>query len=193
MYAILEKTARQYKRLNTRCEALSVPRTRQVLCVDIARQRLSLFEGESLQHTYIVSTSRRPPSCIEESLGTPLGLHRIAQKIGDGSPVGTVFRGRVSIGQTWQELAASEAAENCITSRILWLEGLQDGHNRGPGRDTFKRYIYLHGTNQHERLGQPNSHGCILLSDADIIELHDRLEVGTLVWIDLGNDAEPRG
>ncbi len=149
---------------------------------------MALLKEGSLQKTYTVSTSRRPPSCIEDSLGTPLGLHRIARKIGEDALPGTVFRGRVSIGQTWHELPQGEAAENCITSRILWLEGLEEGHNRGPGRDTFNRYIYLHGTNQHERLGQPNSHGCVLLSDADIIELYERLDLGTLVWIDAASD-----
>jgi len=109
---------------------------------------------------------------------TPLGLHRIAQKIGGGAPIGTVFRYRRPIGLTWE--GTPEAA---IVHRILWLEGLEPGFNRGGNVDSFRRCIYLHGFGDEATLGRPQSHGCIHVAATDLIALFDRVSVGTLVWI----------
>jgi len=109
---------------------------------------------------------------------TPLGLHRIAQKIGGGWPVGTVFKGRKPVGFMWRGLPLAP-----ITTRILWLEGLEPGFNRGGNVDSFARYIYIHGTGDEPGLGRPASHGCIHLAADDLVPLFDKLGVGTLVWI----------
>ena len=109
---------------------------------------------------------------------TPRGLHRIAKKIGGGWPVGTVFKGRQVIGFTWQGHPFAP-----ITNRILWLEGLEAGFNRGGNVDSFQRYIYIHGTGNETTLGRPDSHGCIHLSANDLMPLYDKLPEGTLVWI----------
>ncbi len=132
-----------------------------------------------LRKSFRISTSRFGIGQAENSNRTPLGLHRIAQKVGGGWPVGTVFKSREMIGYTWQ--GRNGAA---ITNRILWLEGLEPGINRGPGVDTFARYIYIHGTNDEPSLGRPASHGCIHLSGAELLPLYDLLPCGTLVWID---------
>ena len=47
---------------------------------------------------------------------------------------------------------------------MLTLEGLEDGVNHGPGRDSLERYIYLHGTNHEAEIGRPTSHGCVRLA-----------------------------
>jgi hypothetical protein len=125
------------------------------------------------------STSRFGMSQMEGSNGTPLGLHRIAEKIGGGWPVGTVFKGRKAIGYTWQGLPLAK-----ITSRILWLEGLEPGFNRGGNVDTHARYIYIHGTGDEPTLGRPASPGCIHLAADDLLPLFDKLPSGTLVWIE---------
>jgi hypothetical protein len=109
---------------------------------------------------------------------TPLGLHRIAKKVGAGFPVGTVFKGRQPIGLTWQGLP-----EATIAHRLLWLEGLELGKNRGGNVDSFARYIYLHGVGNETTLGQPASCGCVHLAARDLLPLYHRLPVGTLVWI----------
>ena len=70
-----------------------------------------------------------------------------------------------------------------ITTRILWLEGLQPGFNRGGNVDSYNRYIYIHGTGDESTIGRPTSHGCIHLAVEDLIPLYDTLPVGTLVWI----------
>jgi lipoprotein-anchoring transpeptidase ErfK/SrfK len=97
-----------------------------------------------------------------------------------------VFKARQPTGKLADDWASPE--DNLITSRILWLSGLEPGRNQGAdaeGRivDTRRRFVYIHGTNQHAKLGTPNSHGCVLLSDADVIRLFDRVAVGTPVLI----------
>lgn len=146
-------------------------------------------QGEILA-TYRCSTSARPPSCLNESLGTPWGLHEIAEKIGNDLPSGAILKGRVFTGQTLDDLSHEERlAENLITSRILWLRGLEEGLNAGEGRDSHDRYIYLHGTNREDCLGTPQSHGCVLLANADIIDLFERVDRGDFVWIEPGPRA----
>ena len=124
------------------------------------------------------STSKFGIGQIAGSNCTPLGLHRIAEKIGGGWPVGTVFQGRQPVGFTWQGRPLAS-----ITTRILWLEGLEPGFNHGGQVDSHARYIYIHGTGDEPTLGRPASHGCIHLAAADLIPLYDKLPVGTLVWI----------
>jgi lipoprotein-anchoring transpeptidase ErfK/SrfK len=97
-----------------------------------------------------------------------------------------VFKARQPTGKVWSDWPSAE--DNLITSRILWLAGLEAGHNAGTNAagqavDTKQRYVYIHGTNQHAQLGTPNSHGCVLLADADVIALFDRVSVGTQVFI----------
>lgn len=157
--------------------------TEDVLIVSIGEQKLTHYHAGQPHRHYTISTSRRPPSCIENSLGTPTGLHCIDEKIGDNAPTGMIFKGRQAQGRCYQELSDDENRPNLITTRILWLRGLEPGHNQGPGIDTHDRYVYIHGTNHEERLGTPDSHGCVLMSNPEVIELFDRIPSGTLVYI----------
>jgi len=156
---------------------------KRALLVSLAEQRLEVMENGAVVSTYPVSTGRKPPSCLEGSGGTPTGLHRIAAKIGDGAAPGAVFRGRVEIGKTYSQLSPEEQRPNLVTSRILWLDGLEEGHNQGPGRDSYQRYIYIHGTNHEDAIGQPASGGCVQLANLSMIELFDRAEEGDHVFI----------
>src|ERR1700679_2364656 len=179
------------------CKKNGVLPTQFLLIVSVADQAAFLFENtSSSQHLaidalrfeiddykfvkkLICSTSRFGIGQTEGSNCTPLRLHRIAEKIGAGVPAGTVFKGRQVIGHTSQP----EFADAKITTRIMWLEGLEPGFNRGGNVDTHDRYIYIHGTADQASLGRPASHGCIHLADADLIPLFDLLPAGTLVWI----------
>ena len=167
---------------------LGIPLTRYLVTVNVMRQTLTVWERAGwassrqpqlrrLAHGR-ASTSRFGIGQIENSNQTPLGLHRIAQKIGAGFPQGTVFKGRQPVGFTWQGLPQAS-----IAHRIFWLEGLEPGFNRGGNVDSFKRYIYIHGFGDETTLGRPASHGCIHLAAADLIPLHDWLPIGALVWI----------
>jgi L,D-peptidoglycan transpeptidase YkuD (ErfK/YbiS/YcfS/YnhG family) len=167
-------------------ERLGVELTQLVFTVRIAEQRAALFEFTSsgshrtskLLKEFTCSTSKFGIGQISGSNCTPLGLHRIAEKHGDGAEAGTVFKARKPIGHLRDGLPLES-----ITTRILWLDGLDPGFNRGGEVDTFKRYIYIHGFGDQASLGRPASHGCIHLADADLVPLFDQLPLGTLVWI----------
>ena len=159
------------------CKKLGVEPTYFALIVNIAAQTVSLFEAGKLAAAFPCSTSRFGIGQEEGSNCTPLGLHRVAEKIGGGEPVGTVFNARKVIGHTSQP----EFADAKITTRILWLEGLEPGFNRGGNVDSHARYIYIHGTADQSSIGKPASCGCIHLSDTNLVFLYDKLPVGTLV------------
>ncbi len=161
------------------CEKNGIAPTQFILILNIAEQTVSLFEQNKFVKKISCSTSRFGIGQTEGSNCTPLGLHRIAEKIGAGERAGTVFKSRKVVGHTSQP----EFADAKITTRILWLEGLEDGFNRGGNVDSHARYIYIHGTADQNSIGKPSSHGCIHLADEDLIPLFDLLPSGTLVWI----------
>jgi hypothetical protein len=168
------------------CRKNGIAPTQFALAVNIVEQTVSLFDKNKFVKKFPCSTSRFGIGQTEGSNRTPLGLHRIAEKIGAGEPAGTVFKSRRIIGHTSQP----EFADAKITTRILWLEGLEPGLNKGLNDgvnvDSHARYIYIHGTADQKSVGQPASHGCIHLADADLIPLFDLLPSGTLVWIGEG-------
>jgi L,D-transpeptidase catalytic domain len=165
------------------CEKNKISPSQSVLTVNIAEQTVSLFEQNIFVKTFPCSTSRFGIGQTEGSNCTPLGLHCIAEKIGAGEPSGTVFKARKVVGHTSQP----EFADAKITTRILWLEGLEPslnkGFNGGVSVDSHARYIYIHGTADQKSIGKPASCGCIHLADVDLIPLFDLLPGGTLVWI----------
>ena len=161
------------------CQRLGIAPTRYILTVNIAAQTVSLFEDGRFVKVFPCSTSRFGIGELKNSNCTPRGLHCIAEKIGEGQSPGTVFKSREVVGHTSQP----EFANAKITTRIMWLEGLEPGLNQGGEVDSHERYIYIHGTGDQHSVGEPASHGCIHLADADLVALFDRLPGGTLVWI----------
>ena len=165
------------------CQRLGITPTKYIFTVNIAAQRAALFEDGQFVKSYRCSTSRFGVGEIMGSSRTPRGLHRIAEKYGDGDPAGTIFKEREAVGS----VSESGIAAGGITTRIMWLEGLQPGFNCGTNGtvdvDTHDRTIYIHGTGDQKSIGRPASHGCIHLADADLIALYDLLPSGTLVWI----------
>lgn len=144
---------------------------------------MQYYRGGELVRAFVISSSLRPPANVKGSLGTPLGLHAVAEKIGHGQPPGMVFRARVPTGRHYREFSEAENRENLITTRILWLQGLEPGVNLGGEVDSHDRYIYLHGTNHEERLGTPQSAGCILMRNVEVAELFEEVRNGDMVWI----------
>ena len=145
------------------------------LHVSVARQTAEVraASGKVLR-SFPVSTSRYGLGSEPGSLRTPLGHFRIAEKIGDGAPLGTVFQSRVSTGDSGLHVTEGDL----VLTRILWLDGLEE-HNG----NTHDRYIYFHGTNHESRIGQPASHGCIRLRNSDMVELFNLVETGTELHI----------
>ncbi len=171
-----------WESLNQISSAQRFKLTDRILVVRIKSATMQYFVKTKLVKSYVISTSRKPPSNVKNSLGTPRGFHEIAERIGAGQPPGMVFKSRVPTGRHFNEFPDNETS-NLITSRILWLRGLEPGVNLGGDVDTYERYVYIHGTQQEERLGEPISAGCVLMRNADIVELYEQVRVGDLVWI----------
>ena len=142
--------------------------------ISVRRQELVLKSGRKKLVEYPISTSRFGLGSKEGSFKTPTGKFRIADKIGDGMPAGTVFKSRRPVKATKKLLRE----EDLVMSRILWLDGLERRN-----ANTHDRYIYIHGTNHEEKIGTPASHGCIRMKNADLLELFERVAVGTPVEI----------
>ncbi|MCB1761173.1 MAG: L,D-transpeptidase [Gammaproteobacteria bacterium] len=152
--------------------------------IALEAQRLRLCElGDELL-SFPVSTALNGPGEVAGSGCTPRGRHAIRLKIGDGMAINTVFVRRRPTGEIYsRELAERYPQRDWILSRILWLTGLESGFNRGGGRDSLRRFIYIHGTPAHEPMGRPASHGCIRMRNQDVITLFDQVAAGVLVEI----------
>ena len=151
------------------------------IVISVQKQKLYLIKDAKVVKVYPVSTSIFGVGNREGSNKTPLGLHRIVSKIGRNARPGEIFRARRRTGKIARR--ARKSREDLITSRILRLEGLEKGVNRGRGIDSFKRCIYIHGTPQEYLIGKPASHGCIRMKNSDIVELFKQVPRGTLVLI----------
>lgn len=148
-------------------------RMRRIL-IDVPGQRLTVTHFGKPVYACVVSTALRGTGFQPGSLRTPTGRFAIAEKIGGGKPLGAVFRGRVATGETINP----QAPEDQISTRILWLTGL-DPENK----NTLERYIYVHGTNDEATLGWPTSHGCVRLANEAMWDVYDLVEAGDEVRI----------
>ncbi len=153
--------------------------------VHIATQQLELLDDSGrVLHRYAVSSSEKGVGEMFGSCCTPRGKHIIRAKIGAGQPENTVFVGRRTTGEIYTpELGTQFPERDWILTRILWLSGREVGFNRLGKSDTMRRYIYIHGTPDSVPLGIPDSHGCIRMRNADLIELFDIVPAGTAVEI----------
>jgi hypothetical protein len=153
-----------------------------VLYVSVHRQRLYHVRGRRLLAEYPIATASNGLGTTRNSYRTPTGLHRVSEKFGDDVPPFGILKDRVFTGQV-ADPADPGPDRDHITSRILWLEGLEAGHNRGGERDSHERFIYIHGTANERSVGSPSSRGCIRMNNADVIELYGRVPIGTLVVV----------
>ena len=155
-----------------------------LVVVDISDQRLDLLADGAVVRSYAVSTAKNGVGSQAGSERTPLGRHRVHKKIGAGEPLGRVFEARAATRRVATiHTDPVDLPEDVITSRILWLEGLEQGKNRGRGVDSRERYIYIHGTNEEGLIGLPASHGCVRMRNRDVIELFELVGEGTAVEI----------
>lgn len=203
-------------------QSLNIPQTDRILIVSVKDQKMTLFEKGEPKAEYVIATAKNGIGQKANSFQTPLGLHRIKQKIGAGAPPYAIFESREFKGELWNPETSSvipavsqsstnetsqvsgqtetntvssissptsaKAGADLITSRVMWLEGLEPGFNAGTNAenvvvDSFQRFIYIHGTNHEDDLGKPSSHGCVRMMNADVVKLFDSVEEGDLVWI----------
>ena len=159
---------------------MTIPR----LVASLSEQTLTFIgEGEA-KRTYQISTAKNGAGERMGSGCTPRGQHIIRAKIGAACSVGTVFIGRRATGEIYSSKFAERfQGRDWILTRILWLRGCEPGKNRFGEVDTMRRYIYMHGCPDTEPMGVPASHGCIRMRNADVVELFDLVEPGTVVLI----------
>ena len=153
--------------------------------ISLPAQTLDLLDdgGKLLRH-YSVSTAKNGPGELKDSFCTPRGKHIIRAKIGAGLPLNAVFVGRRPAGEVYtSELGERYPGRDWILTRILWLSGCEPGFNRLRQVDTMRRFIYIHGTSDEQRIGKAVSHGCIRMHNRDIVGLFDQVAPGTPVDI----------
>src|SRR5437867_11604909 len=143
--------------------------------ISIGDQKLTLKDGDTPIRSYPVSTSRFGIGTEMGSMKTPTGRFRVAEKIGGDTPSGTVFRSRVAL----ESVDPLPPTEDLVMSRILWLDGL-DEHNA----NTRDRYIYIHRTKHEDKIGIPDSHGCVRMRNTDVVELFALVDEGAQVIIE---------
>ncbi len=153
--------------------------------IDIPTQQLRFTDGSGRGRGYAVSTAANGAGERNGSLCTPRGRHVVRARIGGGARPNTVFVARRPTGELFRpEMRADFPGRDWILTRILWLSGTEPGFNRLGDVDTMRRFIYIHGAPDDVPMGNPGSHGCIRMRNRDIIELFDRVPVGTPVVIE---------
>lgn len=152
--------------------------------ISIPEQRLRLLDDDRCLLETRVSTAAKGGGERNGSGATPRGWHQIRACIGAGCASGTVFVGRRPTGEIYSpHLSQLYPDRDWILTRILWLSGLEPGHNRLGKVDTMRRYIYIHGCPDEFPMGIPLSHGCVRMRNADILALFERVRAGTRVFI----------
>jgi lipoprotein-anchoring transpeptidase ErfK/SrfK len=148
---------------------------RHVMHISVADQKMLVTEAGQPVASFPISTSKFGLSSAPGSYGTPLGKHRVVKKIGHGLPPGAVFKSRRFTGEV---LPVDAPGRDPIVTRILWLDG-KESHNR----NSFGRFIYIHGTPEERNIGLPVSYGCVRMRSRDVVALFDRVGVGARVDI----------
>ena len=148
------------------------------LIVKSDEQIAELWDENQFLKFYIISTATNGLGCENDSYCTPHGKLKVAVKIGDGHPVGAIFKSRIPTGEIWNQQISISTNDDLVLTRVLWLEGAEDKN-----LNTLGRYVFLHETNHEDKLGRPVSHGCIRFSNSDILEIYDQLDVGAEVVV----------
>ena len=150
--------------------------------VGIEDQKLILINNGEIIKSYDISTSKKGIGNKDNSSKTPIGLHKIKSKYGKGVPIGGVFDHRKFNGEIAEiNLDTTSTNKDIICTRIIRIEGLESGLNKGGDVDSYLRKIYIHGTNEEGLIGQEVSHGCIRMKNSDIVDLFDRVKKDVLI------------
>jgi lipoprotein-anchoring transpeptidase ErfK/SrfK len=164
--------------------SINIMKTDSFLDISISAQQLSIVENGQLQKSYSVSTAKNGAGELMGSECTPRGWHKIRAKIGADQPLQAIFVGRRATGEIYSsDLRKQYPERDWILTRILWLSGLEPGKNRYGEVDTSWRYIYIHGCPDELMIGCPDSHGCIRMKNADMLDLFNRVDAGLKVYI----------
>tara|TARA_B100001057_G_C22627687_1_gene863132 strand:- start:291 stop:881 length:591 start_codon:yes stop_codon:yes gene_type:complete len=171
-------------RVNNYCEEKKGKTYDEILFISVKEQKIYHIFENTIVKEYIVSTAKKGVGNQKNSNMTPHGLHYIKEKYGGKTPQNGRMIGRVFYGQIatiYSDTTSSKTDD--ITSRILWLSGIEKDINQGGNLDSYNRYIYIHGTSEEGKIGTPASHGCIRMLNTDVIELYAKIKIGTKVLI----------
>lgn len=154
------------------------------LYVAVKKQKLYLVENNAIVAKYSISTAKRGLGNEKGSFKTPQGLHKVAEKVGSDLEPFEIIKQKVPIGEKAEPVTLAKSTDqDLITSRVLHLAGLEKGINQGGDVDSYSRGIFIHGTHEEGLIGTPASKGCVRMKNADVIDLFERIEVGTFVVI----------
>lgn len=153
--------------------------------INPSHQELYVIKNNDILRTYRVSTAKSGIGNTHGSGMTPMGTHRIREKIGDGAELGTIFKAKQDTGEKAEvrDGTIDVPGGALMTTRILSLYGQEPGINEGRGVDTYHRHIYIHGTSKEGMIGKPDSHGCIRMNNQEVVKLYDLVSEDTLVEI----------
>lgn len=149
---------------------------RDGVAVTLSDQKLTLFQKGKKVKEYSISSSKFGIGNTNGSHRTPLGIHAISQKNGEGQPCGMVFKGCKPTGEV---VDVDAAGRDPVVTRVIQLAGLESDN-----RSTHRRRIYIHGTPEERYIGQPASYGCIRMKSDDIVDLFGRVHRGMPVAIE---------
>jgi L,D-transpeptidase YbiS len=181
---LTSEDAENFEKCRKLCKTVHATTKSYLILINCNTQKLHVFEKRKLLHSYAISTGKNGEGEENGSGKTPRGLHHIENKIGENADPYDIFKARVNT----KEKANLQSTNECITGRILWLSGKESGHNKGKNGqgvnvDSHDRYIYIHGTNRVEKLGQKDSGGCIRMKPEEVVELYIKVSEKTPVYI----------
>tara|TARA_B100002052_G_scaffold294918_1_gene320511 strand:+ start:67 stop:630 length:564 start_codon:yes stop_codon:yes gene_type:complete len=170
--------------VNNYCEEKKGKIYNEILYISVKEQKMYHIVKNTIVKEYLVSTAKKGIGNQKNSNLTPHGLHYIKEKYGSKTPQNGRIIGRVFYGEIatiYSDTTSSKTDD--ITSRILWLSGMEKDINKDGNVDSYNRYIYIHGTSEEGKIGTPASHGCVRMLNTDIIELYAKIKIGTKVLI----------
>lgn len=157
---------------------------KELLFVSVKHQKLYLLRHGNMVSEYPISTSKYGVGNKQLSQKTPTGIHWIKHKMGGRTPINGILKGGVYTGEkAIVEHDPIATNQDFVTTRAMWLEGMEYNKNHGGKVDSYNRKIYIHGTHEEGLIGQPASHGCIRMRNYDVTELFDLVEKGLYVLI----------
>lgn len=156
----------------------------EVVYISVRNQKMYYIKNDVVINSYGVSTAKNGIGNQEGSNKTPVGMHSVKEKHGSNIPLNGLFKNRKYYGQIAEIITDTTSSKtDDITTRIMWLTGEETNINKDKNIDSFNRYIYIHGTSEEGKIGTPASHGCIRMRNIDVLNLYNKIRVGTKVLI----------
>lgn len=145
------------------------------VAITLTDQKLTVLRNGKKVKDYSISSSKFGIGSSKGSNRTPLGIHAVTKKVGEGQPVGMVFKGCRPTG----EIVKADTGRDPIVTRVIQLAGLESFNS-----NSHNRRIYIHGTPEERKIGKPASYGCIRMRSKDVVDLYPYVYRGMPVAIE---------